>query len=307
MPRRASLALLGAVGCVGLLVVAWYAALHVGFLARADHSILSGFADLRGPRTQSLANFIAHLCDPNRYVYLAAAPVLVALGRRRPRVAVAIVAILFGANVTTQILKPLLAVQRPSFVIGGPLSPIGAASWPSGHATAAMSLALCSVLAAPMRWRPLVAAVGAAFAVAVSYSFLALGWHFPSDVFGGFLVAATWALLGVAAIFAADARWPRRAPGELPPRLSVREALAAPAAAVAGGLALAGLVLITRPHQMVAYASAHKAFVVGAGAIGVLGMALATGVMLVLRTGGRAANETSPAPTAAPRRRSRPG
>jgi hypothetical protein len=33
--------------------------------------------------------------------------------------------------------------------------------------------------------------------------------------------------------------------------------------------------------------SAHKAFVVGAGAIGVLAMALATGVMLVLRTGGR--------------------
>ena len=63
------------------------------------------------------------------------------------------------------------------------------ASWPSGHATAAMSFALCAVLAAPARLRPLVAAVGAAFAVAVCYSFLALAWHYPSDVLGGFLVA----------------------------------------------------------------------------------------------------------------------
>jgi hypothetical protein len=165
-----------------------------------------------------------------------------------------------------------------------------------------MSLALCSVLAAPVRWRPVVAALGAAFAVAVSYSFLALAWHFPSDVFGGFLVAATWTLLGVAAIFAADARWPRRAP-ERSPRLSVREALAAPAAALVAALALAALVVIARPHQVVAYASAHKAFMVGAGAIGLLGMALATGVMLVLRTGGRATSETSPAPTTAPPRR----
>ena len=28
----------------------------------------------------------------------------------------------------------------------------------------------------------------AAFAIAVSYSFLELGWHYPSDVLGGFLI-----------------------------------------------------------------------------------------------------------------------
>jgi hypothetical protein len=38
-----------------------------------------------------------------------------------------------------------------------------------------------------------------------------------------------------------------------------------------------------RPHAVIGYASAHKAFVIGAGAIGVVGMAVAAGVMLALR------------------------
>ena len=94
---------------------------------------------------------------------------------------------------TTQLLKPLLAAPRPITLLEFPV--VAAASWPSGHATAVMSLALCSVLAAQARLRPFVAALGAAFAVAVCYSFLELGWHYPSDVLGGFLVAAAWTLL----------------------------------------------------------------------------------------------------------------
>ena len=69
-----------------------------------------------------------------------------------------------------------------------------------------MSLALASVLAVSGSMRPAVAALGALFAVAVSYSFLTLGWHFPSDVFGGFLVAATWTLLAIAGLLATEAR-----------------------------------------------------------------------------------------------------
>ncbi len=67
---------------------------------------------------------------------------------------------------------------------------------------------LCAVLAAPVHLRPLVAAVGAAYAVAVGFSLLILAWHMPSDVFGGFLVAALWMALAVAALRTADQRWP---------------------------------------------------------------------------------------------------
>src|SRR5437764_3057436 len=50
---------------------------------------------------------------------------------------------------------------------------------------------------------PAVAVLGALFAAAVAYAILIIAWHFPSDVLGGFFVAATWVLLAVAALLAA--------------------------------------------------------------------------------------------------------
>jgi membrane-associated phospholipid phosphatase len=282
MPRRAALAMLGAVAGIGLLVLTWYAAFHIGVLQRADRSILRGFSDLGRPRVDTIANRIAHLCNPNPYVYLAAAPVLTALLRRRPRAALAIGAILLGANVTTQLLKPLLAAPRPGTVIDG-RQLVELASWPSGHATAAMSLTLCMVLAVPSRLRPYVAAAGAAFTVAVVYSFLTLGWHLPSDVLGGFLVAATWTLAGVGGVWLSDTRVPRsRRSGSGEPHLSLRAALGPPLVALLGALALAGLVVLARPHQVIAYAHAHAAFMVGAATIAAAALVIATGVMLAV-------------------------
>ena len=269
----------GAVTGVLLLVLTWIAAFQIGLVERADASVMRGFVGLRRPAIDGVASVIANLCDPKPYVCLAAVVVVAALIRGRGRVAVAAAGIMLAANVTTQILKPLLGQAHPVLVNIAGIPAVGAGSWPSGHATAAMSLALCSVLAAPARWRPFVAAAGAAFAVAVSFSFLTLVWHYPSDVLGGFLVAATWTMTGVAAVWTADARSPLRAAGATA-RLTVREALGPPAAVVLGAVALVGLVALARPHSVVSYARAHTAFVIGATAIGALGLALATGLML---------------------------
>jgi membrane-associated phospholipid phosphatase len=283
MPEGARKALIGAGALTLMLFATWYAAFHIAVFQHADVSILRGFAGLaHHPHVGGLANRIATLCDPNPYVYFCAVPVLVAIARRRPWVALAVVAILLGANVTTQLLKPLLAHPRTTDVLAGLTAP-SAKSWPSGHATAAMSLALASVLAAPRRWRPFVAAMGAAFAVAVSYSFLTLGWHYPSDVFGGFLVAGIWALLAVAAVFTANARRPQVATSELVQRLSIREALGPPSAALLGAVVLSAVVVIARPEAVASYARAHGEFVLGASAIAALGLALVTGLMLALR------------------------
>jgi len=271
----------GAVASVALLILTWYAVFHIRVIQHADAAILSGFAGLGvRPHVSSAASVIAGLCNPKPYVYFCAVPVLLALRRRRVWVAVAIVAILLGANVTTQLLKPLLAEPRARDLIASPPS---AASWPSGHATAAMSLALCMVIAVPARLRPLMAALGGAFAVAVSYSFLALEWHFPSDVFGGFLVAAAWTLLAVAAVLTAGARGPSAAHIGLGPRLTMREAVGPPALTALAALGLAFVVVIARPGEVVAYARLHETFVLGAVAIAALGLALATGIMLMLR------------------------
>lgn len=276
------MAAFGAVGLFVLLLATWFAAFHIGLFEHADRTILRGFVDLQGrPHVAPVAQFIANLCNPNPYLYFCAVPVLVAVARRRLWVALAIVTILLGANVTTELLKPLLAQPRPRDLIVGP-GP-SSASWPSGHATAAMSLALSCVIAASPRLRPAVAALGAMFAVAVSYSFLTLAWHYPSDVFGGFLVAAIWTLLALAAVFTANATRPEVAATERVHRLSIREALGPPAAALLGAIGLAVLVVIARPGAVSSYVRAHETFVVGATAIAATGLALATGIMLSVR------------------------
>jgi membrane-associated phospholipid phosphatase len=92
----------------------------------------------------------------------------------------------------TQALKHALAQPRLVDWLGS--NQVGDASWPSGHATAAMALALAGVLAARPGHRRAAVVAGAVFAGAVAVAVLALAWHFPSDVLGGFLVAAAWAL-----------------------------------------------------------------------------------------------------------------
>ena len=280
MPENARRAAGGACVLTAMLV-ALYGVIHIGLVQHADYSILRGFSDLgRHPRVGSTASFIAHLCDPDPYVYLCLIPIVVALLRRRVWVTLAIVAILLGANVTTELLKPLLDIHRAYWLPGAPL----AGSWPSGHATAAMALALCCVLAAPSRLRPAAAAAGAVFAVAVSYSFLSLEWHYPTDVLGGFLVASIWTLLGIAAVWTAyshRSRDPAQTAESAGP--TILESLGPPSAAVLVAVMLALLVVIARPHNVVSYARAHETFVVGAVAIGALAMALTTGVMLALR------------------------
>ena len=106
------MALIGAGACLLLLLITWYVAHYVGVVKRADVSILGGFAELHRPRLDSVTQFVAQLCNPHPYVVLAAVPVLVALVRGRPRVAITVGAIMLAANETTQLLKPLLAGPR---------------------------------------------------------------------------------------------------------------------------------------------------------------------------------------------------
>jgi len=108
------------------------------------------------------------------------------------------------APFTAETLKPLVA--HPHVELGA--LQVGAASWPSGHSSAALALAMSAVLVAPPRLRVPVAILGGAFALAVGCSLLILAWHMPSDVIGGYLVATFWTALAVAALRAADRRWP---------------------------------------------------------------------------------------------------
>lgn len=281
MPKRARLSLIGAGIGVVLMVVVWVAAHEVAGLRHADASILDGFISLRRPWLDRFTRPLADLCDLMPYALFTVVPVLVALLRRRPRVAVTLAVILLGANMTTEVLKPLLAGPRAPV-----WAPIGPASWPSGHATAAMSLALCAVICAPSRLRPAVGAAMAAITAAICWSFLELGWHYPSDVLGGYLVAGTWTLLGIAGLSVYEAHRPtlaRRASERSGPVFSVGETVA-PTLTIAVLVVVCGLVgIIAYPHQVLDHARGHAAVVVGACVIGALSFAFASGLNLMLR------------------------
>jgi membrane-associated phospholipid phosphatase len=210
-PRGPAAALAVAALCVFALALTWLLAEHVYAVEVKDWVLLRDFTMLRHPPIGPIGSFLLHLVDPLEFIIWGVALVSYALGRGRPRIALAVVAVMGLAPFTSETLKPLLAHQHPQF--GRPH--IGPASWPSGHTTAAVALALCAVLVAPTRLRPLVAALGALFAAAVAGALLILDWHMPSDILGGVLVATLWMALALAALRAAELRWPTHPPGQV--------------------------------------------------------------------------------------------
>jgi membrane-associated phospholipid phosphatase len=190
---RVSPAAAGALLCLVLLAVTGFVALAGARVRAADETVLRGFRSLDSAWADGLLSSVAHLADPGIYVLVGAVLVAVAVRRRgRPALGAGIAILLVGSAVMTQALKHALAQPRLVDWLGS--NQVGDASWPSGHATAAMALALAGVLVARPGHRRAAVVAGAVFAGAVAVAVLALAWHFPSDVLGGFLVAAAWAL-----------------------------------------------------------------------------------------------------------------
>lgn len=280
-PASSALLPLGGALLVALtLVIGGALALGSHTVRAADASALHGFEQVGyDGRVAPVAERLVHLNDPLPVGVLLAALVAVALFRGRPRTAFAAIVVVLGANMTTQVLKPTLATSRFSEVLGD--GQLATGSWPSGHATAAMSLALCAVLVSAVAWRPLVAVLGAGFAIAVGYSILILGWHFPSDVLGGFLVAALWVLLAAAALRASDRVWPERTGRTAVLRL--RSAVGPSVAVAVVGVWAAAAAVLLRPRLVLANGVEHPSAVAAALAVGALGLAVATGVAVALR------------------------
>lgn len=278
MARRPRTALLAALLCLAGLALTGVVALLIPTGRAHDSATLGGFTALGDHRVQGMANSIAHLVDAGRYALIALVLALIALLRRRPRVALAVPLAMFAAAASSELLKPLLAEPRYSEWLGNGGGAVLAGSWPSGHATAAMMVALSAVIVAPRRLRVPVALAGAALAIAVSYSILVLAWHFPSDVFGGFLVAGFWCALELAVLWWAERRHPVRERGAA--RSSgAADALSFVLFGAAGALAL----LLARADLQQGYSIAHGSFVVAGVAIAALAAMLASVLALALR------------------------
>jgi membrane-associated phospholipid phosphatase len=196
--QRVKAPLLACLGCavalVGLVILAY----GFGPFERLDAQMIVHFSARLDSHSYRLAEGMAQLADPLPLLAMLAAVCAFALALGRRHEAVAAVAVVAGANLTTQLLKAVLAHPRyqPYPGYGEPWED----AFPSGHATAAASIAVALMLAAPRRVRPLAIATGVAYAGAVGLAVVALEWHYPSDVAGGFLVAAGWGFAAVAGL-----------------------------------------------------------------------------------------------------------
>ncbi len=270
--HRVRLLLLGASASIGLLALLYLVARGTALGLRLDGAATElGLTEGRAPRIHDATTDVLRTIDVSSLALFGGGTIVLALLRRRIGHALAIAGLLVGANVTTQLLKPFLADASVPGV--GP-SQAAVGTFPSGHATVAMSLGLAAILAVPEGLRAVAALAGAGYATAVGVALVALEWHYPSDVVGGYLVASAWAALLAAGVVAVGMQDPRRA--------SVSgEPVAAVLLLAAGAFAIIVGVAIARRPELVVLGRLHTAFFASAVGLATASIAI-TGSIAVL-------------------------
>jgi membrane-associated phospholipid phosphatase len=258
------------------LILTGIAALALPAGRSFDATTLHGFVGLDRPIVDPLLQLVIQVGNPVIYTLLGALIVSVALRHEQRRLAVAIVVILLGSVVTSELLKDLLTGLRPDVRLT-PDWALGTDSWPSGHATAAMSLCMCAIMVSPPARRQLVAAAGAALTIAVSFALVSAGGHLPSDVVGAFFVSAIWTAVALAVLWRdqeglAPSTWRSFLRSALPPFAATW--------GIAAGVVL--VVVIARPHTVAGYVPDHKDFLVCAVLIAMIAQAVVTGFARLL-------------------------
>ncbi len=190
MARSVKAPLTAWIGCAAALALLALVAYGVEGAQHADADLLAKFAARDSGEVGSLADAFAALGDPMPLLLMLLAACIVGLARGRSLDAAAAAVVVIGANVTTQLLKATFSHPRFQSALGA--EQLGEVPFPSGHVTAAASIAIAFAFVAPRELRGLVAALGAGFVAGVGIAVMVLDWHFPSDVLGGILVASGW-------------------------------------------------------------------------------------------------------------------
>ncbi len=204
MERRILAPLLAAAACMlGVLLLA-FLTFEVAPVISLDVHALERLSAPHGGARYDTAVVVARLVDPLPYLLMTVAVIGFGLGEGRRRAALVALAMVLGANLTTQVLKGLLADHRAHEFLTA-YQPWSNA-FPSGHTTAAAVLGIALVLVAPTRLRRPAALAAGAFAGAVGLAVVVIEWHYPSDVLGGLLVAAGWGFAALVALRLATRR-----------------------------------------------------------------------------------------------------
>ncbi|GIE29420.1 phosphatidic acid phosphatase [Actinoplanes italicus] len=188
--------------------------------------------DVEHPRFADIVSRTMDATTLSSLVIVCIVAAAVGILRKRPDLAIAAAVLVLAANGTTQVLKDSL--PRPPF--DGLTYPN---SLPSGHATAAASVAFALVLVLPPALRATAALIGAAYTAVISIGTLWAQWHRPSDVVAAVLVVLAW---GAAAVLGVRlARWRKAARPGRPSWLGIVPLLVT--AVVTAPITVAGLLL----------------------------------------------------------------
>lgn len=118
---------------------------------------------------------------------------LALLYRRRWRSLTYWLVTLCGSMVINRLVKASLHRVRPS--LWESLAPEADFAFPSGHAMSSMTFVMALlVLAWGTRWVGWIGLFGSSFVLAIAWTRLYLGVHFPSDILAGWLVSVAWAI-----------------------------------------------------------------------------------------------------------------
>ncbi len=115
--------------------------------------------------------------------------ITIALAQRRRWLAAAATVAIVGANASTQVLK--IVILDRTDLLDGLFYPLPN-SFPSGHATAAASIAVGALLVLPPLLRAPTVIVSSIVVAVVGVSTLLAGWHRMADAVGGVFVATAW-------------------------------------------------------------------------------------------------------------------
>ena len=171
----------------GIGVRAW----APGFDAQALRAIAGG-------RNATLTSIAWVVTEAGSFVLLAPLSIAFLLLRRwkRPADDIALVVIAAGSALLPFVVKLIVARPRPTIEH---LSHLSSLSFPSEHTTqaAAIYLTIALMLSQSLTrgWREAAIALGVVIALAVAWSRVYLGVHYPTDVTAGLMLGWSWALL----------------------------------------------------------------------------------------------------------------
>ncbi|MEV4642733.1 phosphatase PAP2 family protein [Actinoplanes sp. NPDC049548] len=180
------------------VALVYYACVRTSPGQKVDTLAMRG-ADVQHPRVVEVLDRALNGTTLVSLVAVCLAAAAIGIIRRRADLAIGAAILVLGANATTQLLKSRL--PRPD--LDGFPAPN---SFPSGHTTAAASVAFALILVLPFAVRGTVALAGAAYVTIIAIATVWAEWHRPSDTVAALLVVLAWAALASAFVRARRVR-----------------------------------------------------------------------------------------------------